>query len=278
MARSRFIAPARGEVPEAVFAHPIFASYARHHDLLLADAWPEPAMLDARLDAHSAAGRRLRFSTQDAALLQDGLHYETRIHDAGLIATRAGNWHDLLNALVWFEHAALKCALNLRQVREIASVGPRMRSRAQCALTHFDEAGAVVLLEHEDDVNAWDAQDWPRWFGQREAFAQGRIRVHVFGHALLEHALWPGRMATAKCLVLAGGDTTQWQSHLARAIRDGRVLNDPQELRPLPLAGLPGWSDAQHRPGFFDGDMFRPLRSGRVYPRPLRIEPAQLAR
>lgn len=274
MARSRFIAPARESVPPAVFAHPVFAGYARHHDLLLGDAWPSPSMLDARLDAHSAAGARLRFASQSPALLEDGLHYETRIHDAGLIATRPCNWHDLLNALVWFEHAPIKRALNLRQVQEIAQVGPRARSRAQCALTHFDEAGAVLWLEDRRWLQAWDTHDWRAWFGRHEAFAEARIQVHVFGHALLEHALWPGHRATAKCLVLCGGRAEDWQQELAHAIAAGTILNDPQELRPLPLAGLPGWCDKRDEAGFFDTESFRPLRPGRVYPAPLMIGPA----
>lgn len=279
MKRSRFIAPPRGAVPDAVFTHPIFAAYRPHLDLLRGSEWPATGTLDARLHACSAAGRRLRFATQDTALLEDGLHYEARIHDHGLIATRPANWHDLLNALVWFQHTPLKCALNLRQMQEIASVGPRTRSRAQCALTHFDEAGAVVWLQDEADVRAWDAHDWAAWFGQRESFSNGRIQVHIFGHALLEHALWPGRMATAKCLVLCGGDAGDWQAHLASAIRNRQVLDDPQELRPLPLAGLPGWSQAQQNPDFFAADMFRPLRPGRRYPRPVQMkaEPGEAA-
>ena len=41
------------------------------------------------------------FVAQTPALLADGLHYEQRIAERGEIATREGNWHDLLNALIW---------------------------------------------------------------------------------------------------------------------------------------------------------------------------------
>ena len=119
-------------------------------------------------------------------------------------------------------------------------------------------------------LEAWDAHDWRTWFGQQEAFAQGRIRIHIFGHALLEHMLYPERLPTAKCLVLCGGDPADWCSTLAEAIAAGKLLNDPQELRPLPLAGIPGWSAGQHAAEFFDGDAFRPRRADRCYPMPWR--------
>lgn len=266
MTRTRFIAPARETLAPSVFDHPIFAAYAHHRDLLDTPHWPTLDALNARL-----AEPALRFVPQNDALLRDGEHYETRIHDHGQVATREHNWHDLFNALIWIEHTPLKHALNARQVADIARLGPSVRSRAQCALTHFDEAGAVVWLDDARLLAAWDAHDWRSWFGQHDVFAQGRIRVHIFGHALLEHALRPGTLATAKCLVLCGGDPDPWCASLADAIADGRLLNDPQELRPLPLAGLPGWSAGQHEAGFFDGDAFRPLREGRRYPAPLSL-------
>ncbi len=263
MKRSRFIAPARETLAPDVFSHPIFAAFACHRDLLATPHWPPLASLNARLTESG-----LRFVPQDDALLRDGLHYETRIHDRGLIATRQHNWHDLFNALIWMEHAPIKRALNARQVADITRLGPRTRSRAQCALTHFDEAGAVVWLDDVRLLAAWDAHDWRGWFGQHEAFAQSHIQIHLFGHALLEHMLHPDHLPTAKCLVLCGGDAQQWRASLAEAIADGHLLNDPQELRPLPLAGIPGWASDQHVPDFFNGDAFRPLRPGRRYPAP----------
>ena len=265
MKRTRFVAPAREALAAGVFDHPIFAAVARHRDLLDAAHWPALEALNKRLIEPG-----LRFVAQDEGLLRDGLHYETRIHDHGCIATRERNWHDLFNALIWIQHAALKRALNLRQVADILRCGPQVRTRAQCALTHFDEAGAVVWLDDAALLEAWDAHDWRTWFGQQEAFAQGRIRIHIFGHALLEHMLYPERLPTAKCLVLCGGDPADWCSTLAETIAAGKLLNDPQELRPLPLAGIPGWSAGQHAAEFFDGDAFRPRRADRCYPMPWR--------
>ncbi len=265
MRRNRFVPPARAAVHEGTFDNPIFSGVCGFSDLLASPEWPDIGQLNARLEARAG----LRFVAQDAALLRENLHYEKRIHARAEVPTREENWHDLFNALIWATCAPIKRALNARQVKEIALVGSRSRSRAQCALTHFDEAGAVVWAQEPTLLAAWDAHDWPAFFGQREAFAVGAIRVHIFGHALLEHALVPGRLPTAKCLALAGGDPDHWQARLAAAISAGVALADPQELRPLPLAGIPGWICAQEAAGLFDGECFRPLREGRRYPPPL---------
>lgn len=278
MARERFLAPARRGLDARVFDHPIFFACTAWRDLLTATDWPTIETLDARLQGDAG----VRFASQDEALLRDGLHYESRIHAERTVATRSDNWHDLFNALIWALYAPIKRALNTRQVAEIAMHGPRQRSRAQCALTHFDEAGAVVWAAEPALLEPWDAHDWRGFFGQRDAFASGALRVHIFGHALLEHALIPDRLPTAKCLALCGGDPQAWQTRLAEAITAAQLLTDPQELRPLPLAGIPGWASGQDAPGFFDGECFRPLRPGRRYPppatiiRPTRIEPVDM--
>ena len=112
MARQRFVAPARADVPRERFQAPIFAGFA--HDAGLLDGWEWPAIdtLNAALGEvrHPHSGAPLQFVEQTPALLADGLHYETRIHDRGQIATRAANWHDLFNALMWLDRRALKAA------------------------------------------------------------------------------------------------------------------------------------------------------------------------
>jgi hypothetical protein len=56
---------------------------------------------------------------------------------------------------------------------------------------------------------------------------------------------------------------------LAEAIREGKLLNDPQELRPLPLSGIPGWCEENASEDFYrTAACFRPVRPGRRYPVP----------
>jgi hypothetical protein len=65
------------------------------------------------------------------------------------------------------------------------------------------------------------------------------------------------------------GDPVDGVARVADAISAGATLVTPAELRPLPLAGIPGWHSDQSETFYAQGDYFRPLRNGRVYPRPL---------
>jgi hypothetical protein len=206
---------------------------------------------------------------QDDALLADGLHYEQRIAQ-GRIATRTANWHDLFNALVWACHPAIKHALNARQCLHIGCHGPQQRNRAQAALTQFDETGVIVRVRDPAMVQAWDRHDWAAVFvdgaGQ---WRSGEIAVAaVIGHALMEQALLPGRLLVGKCVVVCADEDACAVAQVARMIDTGRVLNDPLELRPLPLAGIPGWHPRQDAAFYRQADYFRPLREGRGYPAP----------
>ncbi len=162
MTKQRFQAPPREAVDSSRFEHPAFVGFDVHGDWLRSRHWPEIGELDARLAGalHPFSARRLRFVEQTPALLADGLHYEARILREGRIATRARNWHDLFNALMWLERRALKGAMNLRQVADLGLTGPGQRSRGQCALTHFDEAGAVVVRPAAYLWARGHAHDW----------------------------------------------------------------------------------------------------------------------
>ncbi|HEY8010183.1 MAG TPA: DUF3025 domain-containing protein [Rudaea sp.] len=267
----RFIAPAREAVDPAVFARLPLSYWSEFAALLGAQEWPSVADLDALRDKvqNETKDTLPHFVAQSPQLLGDGLHYEARIAERGIVATRERNWHDLLNALIWLRYPALKSALNARQVAEIALIGAKQRTRAQYALTHFDEGGAIVQLRDPALLELWDAHDWHGLFWrERAVWRDGSIAVHVFGHALLEHALNPNALFVGKALVVAMRDPANDSlADIAAAIRAGDLLNDPQELRPLPLSGIPGWHADNEREAFYaDTPCFRPLREGRRYP------------
>lgn len=284
--KNRFAAPARDALAADVLTHPPLAHWREFDALLRAAGWPNLATLN-ELAAHSASRNPtrtpFRFVEQTRELLADGLHYERRIAERGAIATRTDNWHDLLNALVWLRYPRLKLALNARQVAEIAVAGPKARTRAQCALTHFDEAGVVVAIRDPALLAWWDAHDWHGLFWrEREAWRDGRIALQVFGHALLEHALQPRQLLVGKALVATIEESGAGRSDgenaatdvVTAAILDRRALLDPQELRPLPLSGIPGWHQDNDDETFYrNAQCFRPLRAGRRYPAPLALEP-----
>jgi len=264
----RFVAPARAAVEPAVFERQPLAAWDEFATLLHGPTWPAFAQLAALCEKVQIAAKATlpHFVEQTPQLLRDGLHYEQRIAERGQVATRTQNWHDLLNALIWLRYPQIKSALNARQVAEIAVAGTKQRTRAQCALTHFDEAGVIVQVGDPALLALWNAHDWHGLFWrERTAWHDGRIRIDVFGHALLEHALRPGQLLVGKALALA--PCAEMPACLARAIRAREVLNDPQELRPLPLSGIPGWhTDNIHEKFYREAACFRPLRSGRSYP------------
>lgn len=273
MSRQRFRAPLRGQVDPQCWESPIFGGLRQFSDFLQGERWPGMAELNLALSkqVHPVSGLPLQLVTQDAALLADGLHFEQRSFEHGQIAMRSESWHDLFNALVWITQPRIKAAINARQAADVAAVGSQQRTRAQCALTHFDEAGAIVVLREPAMLACWDAHDWAGLFLQHaEAWSDARARVEIIGHALLESALLPDRLHTAKCLVLVQSepiDMPQAMGRIAAGIQSSQLLTDPQELRPLPLSGIPGWRPAGQGDDFIQhGACFRPLRPGRTYP------------
>ncbi|MBI2802185.1 MAG: DUF3025 domain-containing protein [Gammaproteobacteria bacterium] len=267
----RFRAPLRTAVPAATFSHPAFAMFAAHLALLTQPAWPPIAELNERLAgrAHLFSGQPLHFVQQIPSLKGDGLHYERRIFDTGIIATRAESWHDLFNALMWLARFELKCAINAAYVRELARPCHQPRTRAQCALTHFDEGGAVVMLRDPTLLALWDDHDWPGLLWRERARWASGADLMLVGHAIFEHLLVPSVLPVAKCLVIAPATTTAHDrvSALAQRIVDGELLADPQALRPLPLAGLAGWhADSTSESFYREAACFRSRRAGRLYP------------
>ena len=267
----KYTPPAREMVDPQVFGRMPLAAWREYANLMEGHDWPS---INA-LNACRPAAMRERFVAQTRALLADGLHYEQRIAERGEIATRERNWHDLFNALIWLRHPSLKRALNARQMAEIAHMGPKQRSRAQYGLTHFDEAGVVVALRDPALLALWDAHDWHGLFWrERAAWLDGRIHVELFGHALLEHALTPAQLLVGKALVVAGSNvsTAAAIDACVQVIRGGGVLCDPLELRPLPLAGVPGWHSDNEQEAFCrEAACFRPMRAERCYPAALEL-------
>ena len=268
----RFIAPARAGLDLRLFDQPIFDALAADRDWLASSQWPSLDQVNQRLAPlrHAFTGRVLRFVAPDPA---DADNYEVRIFRDACIATRGDNWHDLFNALAWKHFPRIKSALNLAQVQDMDAVGRRQRTRRQAALTQFDEAGAIVVLRDARLVAAWNAHGWEELFvRQRAAWTDGSVQLHVFGHALFEHALNPSMLLVGKCIVVVSAESIgapALDRQVARAIESRQILIDPQDLRPLPLAGLPGWHrDVQDANFYRDQPCFRPLRPGRIYPPP----------
>jgi len=248
-----FISPVRENVNKAIFKHPVFRDVADFLSWTTSEQWPNVKALNQTSVnlSHTYTGKPLAFVKQTAELLNDEMHYEQRIFQRGLIATRENNWHDLFNAMMWLKYPKIKSALNARQWGDIEGHGLKTRTPAQCAMTLFDEAGAIVTMPDEM-LACWKQHDWQGLFIEHaDVWRQGRARVAVFGHALLDHALVTETLLVAKCIVLEDkSDFSLSFERIASGIYTENSLRSNSELRTLPLCGIPGWHSATNSAEF----------------------------
>lgn len=273
----RYIAPARAELDSSIFSHPVFETLeAQHLALCMQADWPEVERLNNVWHApQNRQGSLFRFVAQES--IDDGQHYEQRIYHHAVVATRSENWHDLFNAMIWMRYPQIKMALNARQVEDMVAFGTKQRTRSQCAMTHFDEAGAIIRCSDPEMLAAWNEHDWEAFFSAwPRVMAESGIQVWLFGHSIYEHALNPEIALVAKALVI---DSTESLSnefidqYLAKQINNQHCLMDPQELRPIPLSGIPYWHKLFGQVDFFQRvPCFQPKRVGKTYPEPLTIQ------
>jgi hypothetical protein len=144
-------------------------------------------------------------------------------------------------------------------------------------MTHFDEAGAILRFSDPVMLTAWNEHDWQAFF---EAWPRvmdaGGIQLWLFGHSIYEHALNPDIALVAKALVIDTTEslTDQFIDHwLAARINNQHCLMDPQELRPIPLSGIPFWHALYGQADFFQRvPCFQAKRPGKIYPKPLSLQ------
>jgi hypothetical protein len=203
---------------------PLFASVAEVAHLLAGEeSFPEPERLDA-LFAPRAGVRFARAAPKPRRARPSGSGreaYDTRIVLEGVVPTRPGSWHDLLNALVWATFPLAKRALHARQHALVVPARPgevRHRPRALDALALFDEGGVVV--------GACGA-------------------ALVFGHAILEGAVqgWPVPTASALPLHVSLGGAPGTASRgldgaIAQVVSDPGFFSDPAVLARFDLRTL----------------------------------------
>ena len=235
--------------------------------------WPSLPALDHLLShrpLRSGAGIPLTFVAPDSIGGQSASGYEARAYLAGELETRVGNWHVLFNAFVWLSLPLSKAAINARHYHalQVAPMGTQ-RGAERDALTLFDESGVIVACDDPTLLDLLDNFAWKELFWHRREDVIARMRFYLFGHGLYEKALRPFAGLTGKAVFLSVD-----QVFLAATMRtqlttlDDRlaalIMNEllhPRELRPLPLLGIPGWSEENQRESYYDNhDYFRPGR------------------
>ena len=265
--------------PDFLARSPMFEPL-RAHAGTFGPAWPALEDLQGLLDrrdppARTANGMALRLVPQGRRRVALEERHEARIHLRGELQVRERSWHDLFNLLAWLAFPRSKAALNLRHYRALEAqkaAGRANRGPAQDALTLFDEGGVIVASSAGDLLACLRAWQWKELFWKRRARLAGRMRFHLFGHALYEKALAPfpgitgrGILLEVEPELLAAPPRDQIEAldaKVAEHILDERRLSGTRELAVVPILGVPGWHAASEREDFYDdADYFRAGRA-----------------
>lgn len=208
-------------------------------------------------------GRPLTFVSAPAN--RGALVYERSIATYGAIATRPGNRHDQMNALMWLLFPRTKAALNALHVDEALAATPNVRSGRRDAATLLDESGLILACADAELVALLREHAWRALFWTRRDDVARRLRPMVIGHGLAVKLLQPFRALTAKVLVVSlepsalPEDDVLAHCDVAAAAAVAAPGFGPGCLTPLPVAALPGWSDEGLGERLFDDvSVFRP--------------------
>jgi hypothetical protein len=261
----------------ALLGSPLLATLRPLLARLPADRFPthdELTALARERDVRSGGGAPIAFGPAapgraDAFEAQ----YEIRIYREGAVPTRADSWHDLFNALAWIAFPRTKATLNRLHHEEMTRRrGQPQRGTARDVLTLFDEGGVIVACADPTLARLLAEFRFKALFWIRRADAIASLRFKVFGHAIHEKALAPYKGVTAKTLIV---DATAAELALSdealNALADERAaayfarpdaLASTRALHPLPILGIPGWTDANACEAFYDdAEVFRPGRA-----------------
>jgi len=256
----------------ARLAAPIFAPLRSSLARLPADRWPSDDELTALAgDIATTTGRPVRFVTPPERPAER-LSYERHIAATGEVPTRAGNWHDLFNALCWIAWPRTKARINAQHVAILGERGAeeeRRRGPERDALTLFDECGIVIAASDPTLLRHIREFEWKTLFWERREEMRARLTFLAFGHATLEQALAPYIGMVAKTVfvpvdplfhLLPVEVQVPRADELAARFFESRVrFASPRSLAPLPVLGAPGWHFADQDEAFYsDEKYFRP--------------------
>jgi hypothetical protein len=265
-------------IPDDLLGSPLFEPLHPVIARMDAEQFPTLDDLNALLarqcpEIRVARGLPVHFVPQAHGRLAFEAQYEPRCFLTGAVQTRADNWHDLYNALVWLTFPRAKAAVNLRHFQALtdgaAAVGRRGAVRDTTTL--LDESGVVVAYADDELAGLLRGFQWKTLFwDQRERLEQGMDFV-LFGHGLYEKAMQPYIGMTGQGLLLRvtpeyfTWPLSQRLAHLDEALAsylaDPGHCRDTAELSPVPLLGIPGWSSDSARQDFYDDvAYFRPGR------------------
>ena len=223
---------------------------------------------------HVQRGYALRFVPQEPGRLGFESQYEPRCYLTGEVQTRPENWHDLFNAMVWLTYPKAKAAINFRHfqaLNEKPESGKSQRGKVRDMATLLDESGIIVVSSNVELIGLLQTFQWKELFWHRREQARKEMGFYVFGHGLYEKALRPYIGMTGQGLIIQTTtdfftSTMQEQvseidSSLAKYMVNPENCLSPRELNPIPLLGVPGWSEENSKETYYENiAYFRPGR------------------
>ncbi|MFA6120777.1 MAG: DUF3025 domain-containing protein [Sideroxydans sp.] len=270
--------------------HPVIARMDQAH-------FPTLQECNALLRAHEPNikvhnGTALSFVPQEYGKLEFEAQYEPRCYLKGEVPTRADNWHDLLNALVWLTFPKAKTAINGRHYAALTHAalpeGGSERGATRDAITLLDESGVIVPYADDGLAELLRGFQWKELFWHQREKLEANMGFYIFGHGLYEKALNPYVGMTGQGLLLPvekaffTWSLEQRLEHLdeklAGYLSNAENACSTRELSPVPLLGIPGWSADNEVPAYYDNtDYFRAGRQSAAQRKPLNTAPSSVA-
>lgn len=260
-------------MPAFVPLHPVISRLESNGFPALQDCNVLLAEHQPSIAVHS--GQPLRFVEQVYGKLPLEEQYEPRCYLKGEVPTRANNWHDLLNALVWLTFPKAKAAINARHYQELTGKGSvtttSQRGAVRDTSTLLDESGVIVACADSELSALLQNFQWKELFWQRRKHVQRSIGFYLFGHGLYEKALHPYIGMTGQGLILPvepaffNWSMAQQIAHLDELLAEYWSAFEhgasTRELTPVPLLGIPGWTADNEMASYYENTQY--FRSAR---------------
>jgi len=268
---------------QALHQSPMFDPLHPVIEQLKEGVFPARHELNALLTAHQPgikvlSGAQLHFVPQVTGKLPFEAQYEPRCYLTGEVATRADNWHDLFNALVWLTFPKAKAAINARhyqalikQDAEKKAATTSERGTIRDVNTLLDESGVIVAYSDESLAGLLKGFKWKELFWDRRDDVLKKMGFFIFGHGLYEKALNPYVGITGQGILLQvhaslfSMPKVQQLAHiddlLTKHLSDQNNFRNTNDLSPVPLLGIPGWAVENEAPEYYDNTAY--FRSGR---------------
>jgi len=255
--------------------------------------------LDAEVNPIAVGdSKRLRIVPQAGKAKTFRQTYLSRIYHDGEIQTRNANWHDLFQILSWRLFPQSKavlverhyhCARQRWQNKNDDKALQGRRSNEENLLSLLDEGGLVLLSDEIRFPQLIRQFRWQQLFIQCRPQLKSHLRMMVFGHALFDKLRHPyvGLTANAVLLPLSSSamklstqallpqvdhklstllkktTSTHAVANSPLATNSGytSALNNPRDLQPFPLLGMPGlWPGNETAEFYLNQRYFRPGR------------------